>query len=75
MRCIIVKGGQRCSNDSTSSVYDHQHGIVLPILVPDKPPLYICGDCIYSLYQQLVAGDFKQAATNMDPSKVRQEFR
>lgn len=75
MRCIIVKGGERCTNDSTSSVYNHQHGVDLPILVPNSQHVYICGECIYALYQQLVAGDFKQAATNMDPSKVRQEFR
>jgi hypothetical protein len=53
MQCILVKEGQRCTNVAGDFM---TQGVQLPIVKPDAIG-YICGDCIYNLYQAITARD------------------
>jgi hypothetical protein len=77
MQCIIVKEGSRCINDSVLSglPLNHTPGLTLPIVRTDAIG-YICGDCIYDLYQALTARDLtptSQGQTRI-PDQVRKEM-
>lgn len=67
MQCIVIKSAVRCTNDSTSFAY----GLTLPIIKPEAQA-YICGDCIYDMYQAMTARDVPTQLTT--PEQARKEL-
>lgn len=68
MQCVVVKGGARCTNDSTSS-----YGLTLPLIKPETKA-YICDDCIYDMYSERTARDITRATGGRTVEQVRKEM-
>lgn len=69
MQCVVVKAGTRCTNDSKSFAY----GLTLPLVKPETTA-YICGDCIYDMYQAMTARDIAHATGGRTVEQVRKEM-
>lgn len=69
MQCVVVKSGQRCTNDSRTFPY----GLEVPFVKPEAKA-WLCGDCIYDMYQAMTAGDFSQPGV-LTPDQIKKEFR
>lgn len=71
MQCILVKAGERCTNDSKTFSY----GLSVPLIKPEAVA-WLCGDCIYDMYSAMTAKDFQRHNTApLTPEQIKKEFR